>query len=84
MTDARFSGGSVGGAPIIGHIDEDGNIRFIENGDTIIIHPRKNYMQLDISDEVLKERQKNREKQASNIHTSDEIHIPLPLRTYAL
>lgn len=78
MTDARFSGGSVGGAPIIGHMEEDGNIRLIENGDIIIIDPRKNLMELDISPEAIQSRE------ARYIpYERQERHIPMPLRQYA-
>ncbi len=78
MTDARFSGGSVGGAPIIGHMEEDGNIRLIENGDIIIIDPRKNLMKLDISPDEIQSRE------ARHIpYIRSEKHIPMPLRQYA-
>ena len=48
MTDARFSGGSVGGAPIIGHMDEDGAIGLIHDDDTIIVDPRHGLLTLDV------------------------------------
>lgn len=78
MTDARFSGGSVGGAPIIGHMEENGNIRLIENGDIIIIDPRKNLMELDISPDEIQ----TRISQYSP-YKREEKHIPMPLRQYA-
>lgn len=78
MTDARFSGGSVGGAPIIGHMEEDGNMRFIEDGDTIIIDPRNNFLELDVTEEILEKRKVN-----SSTYITTEIHIPMSLRQYA-
>lgn len=78
MTDARFSGGSVGGAPIIGHMEEDGNIRLIEDGDTIIVDPRRNLLSLDIPPEAIQSRE------ALYIpYIRSEKHIPMPLRQYA-
>lgn len=49
MTDGRFSGGSIGGTPIIGHVDEavdNGLIGIIQNGDKIIVNPGSNEMNL--------------------------------------
>lgn len=49
MTDGRFSGGSVGGTPIIGHVDEavdKGLIGIIQNGDRIMVNPGGNEMNL--------------------------------------
>lgn len=78
MTDARFSGGSVGGAPIIGHIDEDKGIALIENGDMIRVDPQKNLLELHVSPRELENRRK---KYVPYIHP--EVHIPMPLRQYA-
>jgi dihydroxyacid dehydratase/phosphogluconate dehydratase len=78
MTDARFSGGSVGGAPIIGHMEEDGYIRLIRDGDTIIVDPRTNLMQLDVSSPELLDRDAGHTP-----YVSTEAHIPMPLRHYA-
>jgi len=62
MTDGRFSGGSVGGAPIIGHVDEayDGHaIALIRDGDRIFIDPKENRMDLCISDDEMLQRKDN-------------------------
>jgi len=59
MTDGRFSGGSVGGAPIIGHVDEamdGGLIGIIEDGDTIQIDPRNNSMGLMVAQDEIERR----------------------------
>lgn len=78
MTDARFSGGSVGGAPIIGHMEEDWHIRIIRDGDTIIVDPRQNLLSLDISPEEVQSREEKYHPFKKN-----EKHIPMPLRQYA-
>jgi dihydroxy-acid dehydratase len=54
MTDGRFSGGSCGGAPIIGHVDETkegplgegGLVGILQDGDKILINPMSNDMNL--------------------------------------
>jgi dihydroxy-acid dehydratase len=56
MTDGRFSGGSCGGAPIIGHVDEafnKGLIAIIEDGDVIRVDPKENSMNLEVAQDVL-------------------------------
>jgi len=58
ITDGRFSGGTHGF--VVGHISpeaqEGGVIALIENGDTIIIDAKKNTIEIDLSEEVLKKR----------------------------
>jgi len=62
MTDGRFSGGSVGGAPIVGHVDEAFNrglIRIIQNGDTIRVDPANNEINLLVGQEEIDARVRN-------------------------
>ena len=62
MTDGRFSGGSVGGAPIVGHVDEafgGGLIGIIQNGDIIKVDPAINTMNLLVEQEEIDRRIKN-------------------------
>ena len=61
ITDGRFSGGTRG--PCIGHVSpeamEDGVISVIENGDIIEIDIEKRLIEVNLSDEEIKERLKN-------------------------
>lgn len=58
ITDGRFSGATRGAA--IGHVSpeaaEGGNIALVEEGDTILIDIEKGLLQLEVSEEELKER----------------------------
>lgn len=61
ITDGRFSGGSVGGAPIIGHVDEaieGGLIGIINDGDVIRVDPQNNSMNLMVNKEEIERRLK--------------------------
>jgi len=62
MTDARFSGGSVG--LVIGHVGPEaylgGPIAFIEDGDTIVVDLNKNTLDcVELSDTKLTKKRKN-------------------------
>ena len=61
ITDGRFSGASRGAA--IGHVSPEaalgGPIGLIEEGDIISINIPEHKLDLEVSDEVLKERRKN-------------------------
>lgn len=61
ITDGRFSGATRGAA--IGHVSpeaaEGGNIALIEDGDIISIDILNGKLNLEVSDEVLKERREN-------------------------
>lgn len=59
-------------------MEEDGAIRLIRNGDTIIVDPSKNLMQLDVTEDELA----TREAQHTP-HIRTEKIIPMPLRQYA-
>lgn len=58
ITDGRFSGATRGAA--IGHVSpeaaEGGNIALVEEGDTILIDIENGLLQLEVSEEELKER----------------------------
>ena len=59
MTDGRLSGGSSGGTPIIGHVDEavdNGLIGIIQNGDKIIVNPGSNEMNLLVDEGEIESR----------------------------
>jgi len=83
LTDGRFSGGSVGGAPIIGHVDEaydGGAIGIIENGDRILVDPKNNSMQLLVNQDEI-----NRRRNSYAVPASVEEKInnsPIDLRLY--
>lgn len=83
MTDGRFSGGSVGGAPIIGHVDEaitGGLIGLIKNGDRIFVDPKNNKMQLLADDNEIERRRK---AYSSSYKVHEKIsESPLDLRLY--
>jgi dihydroxy-acid dehydratase len=61
LTDGRFSGGSHGF--IVGHITPEaqvgGPIALVENGDQITIDAVNNAIRVDVSEEMLTERQKS-------------------------
>ncbi|MFO7445330.1 MAG: dihydroxy-acid dehydratase [Ignavibacteriaceae bacterium] len=61
ITDGRFSGGTHGF--VVGHITPEaqlgGNLALVQNGDKITIDSEKNFLTLEVSDEVLAERRKN-------------------------
>jgi len=78
MTDGRFSWGSVWGAPIIGHMEEDWLIRLIKDGDIIVINPETNAMNLTVSDEEIRLRETQ-----YVVRERIEKHVPLSLRQFA-
>jgi len=86
LTDGRFSGGSVGGAPIIGHVDESidhGLIRIIRNGDPIMVNPAHGTMDLCISDEEITKRTRLYDYYDDNENVKNRIrHSPGDLRMY--
>jgi len=61
ITDGRFSGGTHGF--VVGHIapeaQEGGTLALVQNGDRIIIDAESNTIEVDVSDEELKERRAN-------------------------
>ena len=60
-TDGRFSGGSVGGAPIVGHMDEafeSGLIGIINDGNRILVDPQNNRMELLVDRDEISRRVK--------------------------
>lgn len=62
MTDGRFSGGSVGGAPIIGHIDEaylGSTIAILKDNDKILIEPKLNKLNVLLDDSEIENRKKD-------------------------
>ena len=64
ITDGRFSGASRG--PCVGHITpeawDNGPIACVKNGDMIVIDLEKKLIQVELSDEALKERMKTVQK----------------------
>lgn len=62
-TIGRFSGGSVGGAPIVGHMDETedgGLLGLVRDGERIYIDPANNSMNLvGVSEEEIRQRRAN-------------------------
>lgn len=60
ITDGRFSGGTHGF--VVGHITPEaqagGNLALVENGDTIVIDANKNLIEVQVSEQTLKERKK--------------------------
>lgn len=62
LTPGRFSGGSVGGAPIIGHVDEEmdgGLVALVCDGDMISVDPSRNSMNLLVETEEIDRRRKD-------------------------
>ena len=70
LTDGRFSGGSHGF--IVGHItpeaQEGGNIALVQNGDRITIDAEKRRIDVELSDEELKNRRENWQRPGYKIY----------------
>ena len=64
ITDGRFSGGTRG--PCIGHVSPEaaagGPIALVENGDKIYINISKRFLELQVDEAELKQRQKKWQK----------------------
>jgi len=69
ITDGRFSGGTKGAA--IGHISPEaydgGVIALIENGDAIAIDIEKGDLNLEVSQEILKQRREKLQVKESHV-----------------
>ena len=76
ITDGRFSGGSNG--LVIGHVcpeaSENGVIGLIENDDVITIDIRNNKLEVELSNEEIKQRQANKEAQIKISHNYLDVY----------
>ncbi|MDX5328247.1 MAG: dihydroxy-acid dehydratase, partial [Marinobacter sp.] len=86
LTDGRFSGGTSGLS--IGHASPEaaagGAIGLIENGDTILINIPERSINLQISNEELDKRRKDRDARGWKPELARDRKVSAALKAYAL